>query len=78
MYTNLFVYSFCEILLERIKTEMYTYLIVDGYIRYSRSGASKHVMRIVGGEFSGVIQTAAAIRFSDNVTTQTHRLVFRI
>lgn len=54
------------------------YLVVDGYAWHSRSGARKHVMRIVSGEFSGVVQTTAAIRFADNVTAQTRRLVLRI
>jgi len=61
---------------QQIRTN--TYLIVDGYVGYSGSGASEHIMRIVSGEFSSVIQTATAVSFSDDVTSQTHRLALRI
>lgn len=54
------------------------YLIVDSYIGHSRPGTSEHVMRIVSGEFSAVIQTTAAVPLSNDVTSQTHWLVLRI
>lgn len=62
----------------RERSKWQAYLTVDGYIGYSRPGTSEHVMRIVSGEFSAVVQTAAAVPLSDNVACQTRRPVPRV